>query len=102
MMTVQAVAARNLSGGQRQLLALAVAVLGTPQLLLLDEHRASLDEDFKSLADEIVHGLVQRFHTIVLAATHDREWARLNAASLAEMANGQISVHESGTLRATQ
>ena len=67
-------ATKTLSGGQRQLLATIVAVLGQPRVLLLDEHLASLDEEFKTIANELTRGFVCSGGAFV-AVTHDRQWA---------------------------
>ena len=48
-----------LSGGQRQALPLLMATIGTPKLLLLDEHTAALDPNTAAqvmkLTDQIIH-----------------------------------------------
>lgn len=66
--------ASQLSGGQRQLLALAAAALGAPPLLLLDEHLASLDQRYKQVADALVGGLAASLKCAVIVATHDPKW----------------------------
>jgi len=47
----------QLSGGQRQSLALIMAVIGEPDLLLLDEHTAALDPK----TSEIVMGITRGY-----------------------------------------
>jgi ATP-binding cassette subfamily C exporter for protease/lipase len=59
-----------LSGGQRQLVALARAVYGEPSLVVLDEPSASLDEaGLRALIGTIAHLKKQRITTILI--THD-------------------------------
>ena len=58
-----------LSGGMRQRLALAVALLGEPPLLLLDEPTASLDVDSRRRFAEMLLELKRQLRT-VLVATH--------------------------------
>jgi ABC-type multidrug transport system ATPase subunit len=57
-----------LSGGQRQRVALAVSLLGLPDLVLLDEPAASLDDSGRQVLEEVVRDL-SRAGAAVLVAT---------------------------------
>lgn len=71
--------AGDLSSGWRARLQLAVATLGAPQVLLLDEPSAHLDSDGLGLLHEVLD--VQRSRGIALVATNDpREAARCDCA----------------------
>ncbi|MPV49829.1 ATP-binding cassette domain-containing protein [Pseudactinotalea sp. HY160] len=59
---------RRLSGGQRQRLALAIALVGRPELLFLDEPSAGLDPAARRAVWEIVAGLRDEGTTIVLTS----------------------------------
>lgn len=61
---------RNLSGGEQQRLSLALALVGRPELVFLDEPAAGLDVSGRRL----VHDLIRQLRTdgtTVLLATHD-------------------------------
>lgn len=60
----------QLSGGEQQRLAIAQALLGRPQLLLLDEPLSSLDVRSQSEVVELVDRLRRQLNMAVLFVTH--------------------------------
>jgi len=64
---------RTFSGGMQQRLALAVALVGEPPVLLLDEPSASLDADGQRTFFDIVGRLRGRGQTLVLASHRAEE-----------------------------
>lgn len=82
-------AARSLSGGMQQRLSLARARAARPQLCLLDEPLAHLDDTGEALVRELAADLRQRGAAVVIAApspdgkiSHDVVW-RLREGKLA-------------------
>lgn len=60
-----------LSGGQRQCLALVMATLHRPKILLLDEHTAALDPKTSKLIMERTENLVKEKKIATLMITHN-------------------------------
>lgn len=85
-------ATRMLSGGQRQLLAIITAILGQPHVLLLDEHQASLDEELKIIADDLLRGFASSDGRAFVAATHDRRWVEGHVQKVGRFSNGTVLV----------
>ncbi|MBW1603464.1 energy-coupling factor ABC transporter ATP-binding protein [Streptomyces sp. JJ66] len=80
---------RDLSEGQRLVLALAVVLTAAPPLILLDEPTRGLDYAAKHRLTEVLHDLAARGHAIVLA-THDVELAAELADRVLVMAQGEV------------
>ncbi len=69
---------RNMSGGQQQRLKLALALVGKPEIVFLDEPSAGLDPAARRLTWDLVRGLRDRGVTVVLT-THLLDEAELLA-----------------------
>lgn len=80
-----------LSGGQRQAVALMMAVLNPPKLLLLDEHTAALDPKSARKILEITNDLVRREHMTALMITHNMTDALTNGDRLLIFNDGKIT-----------
>ncbi len=63
--------ARTLSGGEQKRVALAMATVTQPDVLLLDEPTAYLDRDGVALVDDLVRGFRREGRVAVAIATHD-------------------------------
>jgi ABC-2 type transport system ATP-binding protein len=61
---------RRLSGGERQRLGLAVALVGRPDVLVLDEPTAGLDPEGRALVRDLIAGF-RRDGLAVLLTSHD-------------------------------
>lgn len=78
---------RELSGGEQQRLAVACAIAGGPELVILDEPTASLDRVNAKVLVEVLAGVASKGATMVIA-THDP--LVIDAAdSLAELDHGR-------------
>ena len=81
--------ATKLSGGQRRRLDVALALIGDPELIFLDEPTTGFDPSARRAAWEVVDGLRRLGKTIFLT-THYMEEAERLADRIAVIAAGQI------------
>ena len=80
----------QLSGGQQQRVALARALVNRPELLLLDEPMAALDEKLREDMREELEVLQNKIGISFLYVTHDQEEALELADRIAVMEGGRI------------
>ncbi len=80
----------NLSGGQRQKLALGVALLNRPRLLLLDEPTTGLDPNARREIWEILTGLKKAGETTLILTTHYMEEAQYLCDRIVVLDRGEI------------
>jgi signal transduction histidine kinase/ABC-type multidrug transport system ATPase subunit len=80
---------RSLSGGQRQLVAVARAIARRPRLLLLDEPTASLGVAMARQVEELIVGLRQRGASVLLAC-HDIDMMFRLADRIVVLRHGQV------------
>jgi ABC-2 type transport system ATP-binding protein len=79
----------TLSGGQKQRLALALAFVGDPQVLLLDEPTTGLDPQMRRDVQDHIRVLKDNGRAVLLA-THDMEEAVRLCDRVAVIAGGKI------------
>ncbi len=79
----------RLSGGQSQRLRLAMALIGDPQLLVLDEPTAAMDVETRRSFWHAMEGFTARGRTI-LFSTHYIEEADVAADRIVMMARGRV------------
>jgi tungstate transport system ATP-binding protein len=82
-------AARRLSGGEQQRLALARALARDPAVLFLDEPTASLDPVATKAVEDIIRAVSERNIKVVMA-THDLGEARRLAGDIVMLHRGRI------------
>jgi len=80
----------TLSGGQKQRLALALAFVGNPQVLVLDEPTTGLDPQIRREVQDHIRALKDDGRAILLA-THDMDEAARLCDRVAIIAGGRIA-----------
>ncbi|MCK5434907.1 MAG: ATP-binding cassette domain-containing protein [Dehalococcoidales bacterium] len=81
-----------LSGGQRQALALVMATISNPSLLLLDEHISTLDPNTARSVLELTKMIIERESITAIMVTHNMEIALNYGSRLIMMHKGRIIV----------
>ncbi len=85
---------RDLSGGEKQRLNLALALVGRPKVLILDEPTTGMDPEARQTTWELIRGL-RAEGTTVLMTTHFMREAELLADQVAVMARGRMLAEDS-------
>lgn len=80
----------DLSGGEKQRLALAIVLLGNPDILLMDEPTKGLDNEFKSEFNALLHELKDKGKTIVIVS-HDIEFCAAAGDRIALLFDGETA-----------
>lgn len=80
---------RRLSGGQQQRLSLALAIIGRPELVFLDEPTAGMDAQSRMAVWDIVNAL-RRDGTTVILTTHLMDEAETLADQVVIMDHGHV------------
>jgi len=79
----------ELSGGEKQRVAVARALINEPSLILADEPSGSLDSKNKDELHKLLFDLRDKFGLTIVIVTHDKELAALSDR-LIEMKDGKI------------
>ena len=83
-------AARSLSGGEQQRIALARVLLNKPEVLLLDEPTANLDPQLANKILKLIYQLYQNFKLTVILVSHDYQIIKQFAKHVAYLIDGEI------------
>jgi ABC-2 type transport system ATP-binding protein len=81
---------RTLSGGQRRRLDVAVAIVGRPEVLFLDEPTVGFDPQARREFHDLVLGLAGKGDTTVLLTTHDLHEAEALADRIVILDRGRV------------
>lgn len=81
---------RDLSGGQRRRLDVAIGLVGNPELLFLDEPTAGFDPEARHEFHAVIHQLSEREGTTILLTTHDLDEAEKLSDRILILAGGKI------------
>jgi ABC-type multidrug transport system ATPase subunit len=87
---LESVAVHRLSAGQRRRVALAVLLARRPELWLLDEPHAGLDQEARDELDAIVRDAAAAGATVIVAS-HELDRAEALAARTASMTGGHVT-----------
>ncbi len=80
----------ELSGGQRQRVALARCLVTQPDVVLLDEPLANLDQHLRKAMEETFRAFHERSGATMLYVTHDQAEAMALATDVAVMSQGRL------------
>jgi ABC-2 type transport system ATP-binding protein len=80
----------TLSGGQRRRVALGAALIGSPELLFLDEPTAGLDVDARDQLWTAITAVADQGRSVLLT-THDMTEAERLASNVVVIAGGQVA-----------
>jgi len=80
----------NLSGGEKQALALALIMLYPPRILLLDEHTSALDPSSAENLMRLTDKMIKQQHMTCLLTTHDLAIAEQYGNRIVALKNGRV------------
>ena len=80
---------KELSGGEKQRVAAARAMMMSPDIILADEPSGSLDESNKKELHRLLREMREKFNQTILIVTHDKESAAISDRVL-EIVDGVI------------
>jgi cell division transport system ATP-binding protein len=86
----------ELSGGEQQRIAIARALLNTPQIILADEPTGNLDPETSGQIVQLLHDIRQQ-GTAVIMSTHNYNIVKAFPERVVKCENGRLHNIEAGT-----
>lgn len=80
----------QLSGGEAQRVALAARIILKPEVMLLDEPVANVDEESSRVISETIRTMRSRHNTTVIVSSHDITWLASVTENIIKLSNGKI------------
>ncbi|HPS57302.1 MAG TPA: ATP-binding cassette domain-containing protein [Spirochaetota bacterium] len=80
----------QLSGGEAQRVALAARIILKPEVLLLDEPVANVDEESSRIISETIRTMKSRHNTTVIVSSHDLTWLASVTENILKLSGGKI------------
>lgn len=84
--------AGNLSGGQKQRLAIARAIVNSPDIIFADEPTGNLDSQTSETIEDLLFGLNKKDKVTLIIVTHDEELAK-KCGTVITIKDGKITGH---------
>lgn len=81
---------RQLSGGEKQRVAVARALMTNPSLLLLDEPLTAVDEPLRERIAEYIASVVTEFSVPTILVSHNRDLIHRLASRVITMEGGRV------------
>ncbi len=83
---------KELSGGQRQSLALVMATMNKPDMLILDEHTSALDPKTSEIVMKRTKDIANKYNIPTVMITHNIESAKKYGNRLVKLENGIVTL----------
>ena len=86
--------AKYISGGEKQKVAIAMAIIGDPKIIFLDEPTSQLDPAYKNDIENIINNL-SKSGVKIFMTSHDISQIKRIGSEIVFMDNGEIIYHNS-------